>query len=159
VKHRAPIDLGWVAAAFRYDPTTGEVVGPRNARGSVTKYGYRRFHVGGFCLMAHRIAWALHFNEQPPQFIDHINGDKLDNRAQNLRAASRNENARNRKRHANSTTGVKGVYEDKKTGRFRAQIRVGGVLRNIGHFAEKESARAAYALAAQRMHGDFARAD
>ena len=86
---------------------------------------------------------------------DHKNGNGLDNRRMNLRAASHAENARNRKIPKNNKTGAKGVtLED---GRFRAVIRYDKVKYSLGQFGTLKEAAHAYDQAAMRLHGDFAR--
>lgn len=90
--------------------------------------------------------------------VDHINGDKLDNRKANLRACTHEENMRNRKRHKNNRSGFKGVYKD---GRvlcgWRAQIRVNKRKLTLGVFPTPEVAHAAYCEAALKHHKHFAR--
>src|SRR5262245_47586099 len=54
---------------------------------------------GNRLLLGHRIAWKLFSHEEPPEHIDHIDGDPMNNRIANLRAATRHENLRNAKRH------------------------------------------------------------
>lgn len=107
---------------------------------------------------AHRVAWAIHFGEWPAQEIDHINGNQSDNRIDNLRAASPNENAWNRGPSAINTSGVKGVNWHKKQKRWVARITYAGKRHNLGSFHAISDAAAAYAEAAARLHGEFARA-
>ncbi len=90
--------------------------------------------------------------------IDHINGDKLDNRRCNLRFATRQQNRHNCSRYSNSTTGIKGVaLRKKKTRPFQAHICVEGKKIHLGYFPTIESASEAYNHAAIRLHGSFAR--
>ena len=87
---------------------------------------------------------------------DHISGDTLDNRRENLRIATNAENCRNKKMHRNNAVGLKGV-NILPSGRFRAQIMVNGKKLRIGTFDSPEEAHAAYCQAAKVHHGDFAR--
>lgn len=93
------------------------------------------------------------------QEIDHINGWGLDNRRQNLRAASRTENSRNTrpKRTKDRSSRFKGVHWNKKDRRWVAQIanREGKTL-HLGHFKSEEDAARIYDLAAREYHGEFA---
>jgi hypothetical protein len=57
----------------------------------------------------HRVCWAMHYGTEPSEFIDHINGDKGDNRLENLRIVSARGNARNRKRISRNKSGYNGV--------------------------------------------------
>lgn len=95
------------------------------------------------------------------QVVDHINGDKLDNRKANLRACSHAENLRNRKRNRNNRTGFKGVYFDASNGGarqpWRAEIRVDRRRVRLGRFSTPEMAHEAYCHAAAKLHGEFAR--
>lgn len=88
---------------------------------------------------------------------DHIDLDALNNRRKNLRLATRQQNAANRGRFVNCTSGFKGVYFDKKLYRWRAMIKVDGIKRHIGHFDTPEEAHAAYCKAAEKYFGEFAR--
>lgn len=89
--------------------------------------------------------------------VDHIDGNGLNNRQENLRPATRSENLRNTRISRRSTTGCKGVMVHKKSGRFRAQIQINGVVRHLGYFSTKEAAAAAYAEASAQLHGSFGR--
>ena len=91
----------------------------------------------------------------PGDFVDHRNGDTLDNRRQNLRLFNASENARNRRIGRNNTSGYKGVYRSR--GKFRAQIRADGRQHFIGMFADPVSAARAYNAKALEMHGEYAR--
>ena len=72
--------------------------------------------------------------------LDHINGDRLDNRIENLRPVTRQENLKNQKRSIANTSGVTGVYWDRETGKWRALIRIGGKVKTIGRFLSFEEA-------------------
>jgi len=91
--------------------------------------------------------------------IDHINGNGLDNRTENLRTCSHAENMRNRKRHKNNKSGYKGVYRDCRRERlqWRAQIRFEGKKLSIGSYETPEEAHKAYMIEAKNLHKEFAR--
>jgi hypothetical protein len=108
-------------------------------------------------VLAHRLAWYFVFGEFPEQHIDHINGDKTDNRIQNLRLANPAQNSWNMRKSVRNTSGFKGVSWDEKNRLWCAQIQTHGKNKKLGRFSTKELAHAAYIDAAKKLHGDFAR--
>jgi hypothetical protein len=107
--------------------------------------------VNGRTYIAHRLAWALHYGEEPSLEIDHINGERSDNRIANLRLATRGENCKNVK--------AAGVRFEADRGKWLARICVDYKQMNLGRFATEQEARAAYAAAKVRYFGEFARAE
>ena len=81
---------------------------------AINNKGYKIVGFKGTNYLVHRVAWFLAKGEQPPKEIDHINNDKLDNRIENLRGVTRNQNQHNSKIYKNNKSGVKGVYWLKK---------------------------------------------
>jgi len=88
--------------------------------------------------------------------IDHLNGNGLDNRRENLRACTISENARNRGKDRDNSTGYKGVSWHKQDQKYHAQIRVSGRKIYLGSYADPEEAARAYDKAAKELHGEFA---
>jgi len=88
---------------------------------------------------------------------DHINGDKLDNRRENLRICTRAENSRNKRKRAHNTSGYKGVYWYKQDKKWEAQIEIEGKNIHLGYFEDLLNAARAYDAAAIKLHGSFAR--
>ena len=82
---------------------------------------------------AHRVAWALHYGEWPKDQIDHINGNRSDNRVENLRDVRRKVNMRNQKRRRTNKSGYAGVAQ-RKNGKWRATIWDKGKSNNLGTF-------------------------
>ncbi|QMV33173.1 hypothetical protein 23F_00011 [Ralstonia phage Gerry] len=89
--------------------------------------------------------------------VDHKNGNRLDNSRENLRRCIIAENVRNRKMHAGKSTGFKGVYAHRSGGNFHARITFDGRARYLGTFETPELAHEFYCLAADMLHGEFAR--
>jgi len=87
--------------------------------------------------------------------VDHINGNKLDNRKQNLRFCSNSQNAANAKLNLRNKSGHKGVYWFKSANRWRAEIKVLGKKKYLGTFTEVDRAAAAYNTAAEKYFGEF----
>lgn len=87
---------------------------------------------------------------------DHINGDKLDNRKENLRAATIVQNSGNSKKRAGLSE-YKGVSFFKPRGYWRARITIDGRCTLIGYFRSQEEAHKAYCIAADKVFGAYAR--
>lgn len=116
--------------------------------------GYILISVFGRRYRAHRLAWAIVHGSWPTLEIDHINGDRSDNRLENLREATRAENSRN----ARGKRGyLKGATYNKKAGRWQAQIMKDGRTTFLGHYDTPEQAHEAYKQNARNFHGEFAR--
>lgn len=139
-----------------YDSETGEFYRLKIDAPNLTRYvgieatnissnGYGSVTVKNVNFSAHKIAWFLYHNEIPDFHIDHINGDKLDNRICNLRKSNPLSNQRNRKKNVNNSTGVNGVYVSR--GKYRARIKIKGVLVHLGTYDTLEEAKEARLLA------------
>lgn len=89
--------------------------------------------------------------------VDHINGEGLDNRRCNLRAATRAQNARNSHVSNANTSGYKGVSWDKRDRKWQAFIAVNGLRHFLGRFACPTAASLAYARASRELHKEFGR--
>lgn len=117
-------------------------------RGSTKVYARRQ--TGRKTEMLHRLIT----NVEPGNYVDHINGDGLDNRRSNLRVCSTAENARNRGASKANTSGFKGVHRNRR--RWRAVITVDYNYKHLGTFDTPEDAAKAYDAAAKELHGEFA---
>jgi hypothetical protein len=104
---------------------------------------------------AHRVIWAIVHGVWPTGEVDHKNGIRTDNRLENLRLCTSQENAWNR-RACGGAVGLKGVYL-RESGKYRAQIHSQGRFFHLGTFETPEEAHAAYCAAANTMFGEFAR--
>lgn len=89
--------------------------------------------------------------------VDHVDGDGLDNRRGNLRAATQSQNNLNRRIGKNNRSGYKGVLWFPRTGRWQAVIKVNRSRRHLGYFSTPKEAHEAYCAAAKELHGEFAR--
>jgi len=97
-------------------------------------------------------------NARPGQFVDHINGDGLDNRISNLRICTQQQNNFNaRPRRDNKYSKYKGVRFVKAISKWLAAIKVDGVEIRLGYFAEEVEAHNAYKEASKEYHGVFGR--
>lgn len=120
-----------------------------------TVYAYRKVSIAkkAVTVRLHRVIICAPDGTQ----VDHINGNGLDNRRQNLRLATAVDNMRNQGRRADNKSGFKGVDWVKRKRKWRATIRFGGRKKLLGLFETPQSAHEAYAEAAQRLFGAFAR--
>jgi hypothetical protein len=157
-----------VRAQLDYDPETGVFrrkvrSSARNANvGSVAGStasinGYVYISLDSRMRLAHRLAWLHFYGEEPPYCLDHINGDRSDNRIANLRSATWTQNARNSAKPRTNTSGFKGVCWCKKSHRWLAHIRINKRSKYLGSFETPEAAHAAYAKASEKYFGSFAR--
>lgn len=104
---------------------------------------YRRITVRRKRYKAHRVIYLLQTGAWPPDKIDHQNGDGADNRWENLRAATPEENSRNQRKSCTNMSGQTGVYWHKHHGKWAAQIMVHRRNIHLGYFTSKGDAVAA----------------
>ena len=137
---------------FTYNPESGEIrwrkplancVKEGDIAGGVNNEGYINIKLHCVSYKAHRIAWALHYGEEPNLYIDHKNGDRSDNRIANLRLVTKGENNYNSKLHKHNVAGHRGVNYHKGNKKWRARIKLNGKDFTIGYFDCKEDAIAA----------------
>jgi len=103
--------------------------------------------------LAHRAAWLIETGELP-EVVDHINGDRKDNRISNLRAATVQQNVANRSHKPKSSSGYFGVTKKRK--KWEAKIKHKGKDKYLGVYDTPEDAAKAYDIAAISMNGEFA---
>jgi len=89
--------------------------------------------------------------------VDHINGNKLDNRRSNLRICTVSQNGANRDKQKNNSSGFKGVFWNKRDNKWLAQIRVQRKQIYLGQYVDKELAAHAYNSAVQQYYGKYGR--
>jgi hypothetical protein len=136
---------------LRYDPETGVLFWRKRDDSTASGKRFNKLRAGkkaltarqnGYCVglvyrrnvSAHRVTWAIYHGEWPNGEIDHINGDRADNRISNLRDVSRVENARNQKRPVSNTSGVVGVCWNAGVGKWQASIFGGQKIKYLGVF-------------------------
>lgn len=114
--------------------------------------GYATTRTNGNRIFMHRLILGA----KKGQIVDHINGDRLDNRKRNLRICTTGENLANQsKPYPSSTSGLRGVSFNKEKKRWVAQICLLSKNTFIGYFDSKEEAHSAYKKASKKAHGKF----
>ena len=151
------LDSTYLREVLDYNPETGifywKFGNKRNTKanqiaGSIHPEGYRFIWIKDKHHRAHRLAWLYVFNEFPILQIDHINGNKDDNRIVNLRQATHSENQQNK--HSS-----KGYSWHKRKQRWEAYIRISGKKLTLGYFENENDAKLARATAKQEHHPFF----
>ena len=104
---------------------------------------------------AHRLAWKIYYGEDPPDIIDHIDGDGSNNKIENLRAATIFQNGWNAKKSSRNKSGYKGVSFNTQRNKWRAAIHVNKKTILIGYYSTPQEASEAYQKASAAYHGEF----
>ncbi len=127
----------------------GDVAGTKDSNGYlVVAYKRKRYY-------CHRLAWTYIYGDVP-NIIDHIDGDKSNNKINNLRNSTYTENARNQKISKNNISGIKSVGWVKSRNKWVVKLRVNGKQKFIGHFDDLELAELVAIEARIKYHGEFA---
>ncbi len=133
--------------SIRGDRKVGDKMGYTDNR------GYISFRIGGVTHKAHRLAWLYEYGSWPKNQIDHINGDKSDNRIINLRDVTNSENCQNRRnKNITSISGYTGVTKSHLSNNWTANIGVNGARKYLGTFETPEAASEAYLDAKKELH-------
>jgi hypothetical protein len=123
--------------------------------GTISTSGYRVICIFYHLLSAHRIIWAMANNEWAEENIDHIDRDTSNNRIDNLRLATKQQNAANAAPSGGSSK-YRGVSKMADSGKWRAYISKDGKQKYLGTFLDEKQAAAAYDTHAKRLFGEFA---
>lgn len=150
---------------LEYDSVTGKffrkktIGGQRKGSlaGKLDKDGYRVIKIKGRIYRAHRLAWFYLKRVWPKKHLDHINNVRDDNRIENLREATIQENACNKKMYASNKSGIKGVCYDPKKKKWVMQIRILNGKRLVKRFRLLSEAEEAIKKAREELHGEFAK--
>lgn len=153
------ISAEYAKSVLSYDPVTGEFVWVKGRNrgkvaGVITQAGYRIITVARKIYLASRLAWLVSTGEWPECFIDHINGNKDDNRLNNLRNISRRGNVENQRKamNRNKSSGLLGVSKGAKDNKWKAKIHSHGCDYQLGRYDTKEEAHLAYVIAKRLLH-------
>lgn len=117
------------------------------------KHGYRSIVIDGVAYKEHRLAWLYVYGHWPDNILDHINGDRADNRISNIRLATRKLNAENRRNPITGhSTGFMGVVWRGRLKKYEARIHVDKKYVYLGLYDTPEAAHAAYLCAKRAEH-------
>lgn len=124
--------------------------------GCKNSHGYSVVRVDGVLYGAHRIVFLMHHGYLP-KYIDHADGNRLNNRIENLRAANACENGYNKPAQSNNKSGCKGVRWQKQIKHWCVEIQVNKVKKYLGIYKDLELADLVAQEARDLYHGKFAR--
>ena len=159
-------DIDYLRSCFLYEPRTGRLFWkhrPDKLKNWNVRYagreagwmgsdGYLYVEVNERRSTVHRVCWRLVFGDDCDVEIDHVDGNRTNNKLENLRAATKGQNRQNSRARGQWP---KGVHRNAH-GRFTAQIKQNGVNTYLGVYATPEEAHAAYSVEAARRFGAFA---
>jgi hypothetical protein len=129
---------------LEYQPDSGIILKDGRPTGTIGVGGYVVLRVNGKVCYAHRLAWKLYYGSEP-KTIDHINGDRSDNRIENLRDVSQSVNMQN-------TVHGKGCHFHKPSKSWKSSIMLKGKQIHLGYFPDSESATECYLFAKAFFH-------
>lgn len=115
---------------------------------------YRMIGLMGKNYMAHRLIFMFHHGYFPKE-VDHIDGNKMNNRIENLRPATHAENLKNQKLRYDNKTGVKNVAWVNREQKWRVKVTVNGKEKHIGYFKDRDLANLAAIKACNLYHKEF----
>ena len=157
------------SSIFSYDPETGDIYRKLKTSNAIAVglvsngengAGYSRVFLFGKRVYIHRLVWLLHHGHWPEKQIDHIDGNRSNNRITNLRDVDHKINAQNMSRpQSNNTAGFLGVSYDKSREKYVARISIGprgnAYNKYLGRYETAEEAHAAYTIAKSKLHSGY----
>ena len=156
---RKPIDVDELKKTFRINNGKLERIDLRRTDGKWKVVDNKKNHTGGYCKVGfngrpisyHVIIWILSTGKDIPKGyeLDHINGDRIDNRIENLRLVNRRGNAQNMKVHRNGQ--IVGSSFHKTIGKYQTNILIGKKLIYIGYYDTEEDGGKAYEIACKHI--------
>jgi HNH endonuclease/AP2 domain len=168
VKRRSRLTRTRLRELLDYNKETGEFrwrkrdikgIRPDLSAGTIrSPQGYRYIKIDGRVYSEHQLAWFYMKGRWGKPAIDHRDRDPSNNQWNNLRRATLSQNAANRPRPRNNTSGYKGACLCRESGKWRASIKRNGKMIHLGRFETPQAAHEAYCTAARKLFGKFARA-
>lgn len=155
-------DVSTLYEFFKFDFENGQIWRIKDYRGKPTntiawhlsQTGYACVILNNKVYFAHRLMWKAYYKEEPPEIIDHINEDKLDNRISNLQKSNRADN-KTRSSKVRNLSGFRGVYKRSDRDAYEVRVSLNYKLReslgvkdiHVGYYIDLLEAAAAYNLA------------
>ena len=124
--------------------------------GSLHHSGYLFIQINSKTYLAHRVIFLYHHGFLP-QYIDHIDGNKSNNKIENLREATRHQNSFNTKLYKTNTSGIKGVNWSKSAKKWEVRVQINNKRKCFGIYENNELAELVAIEARNKYHGNFAR--
>lgn len=165
VREDEPLTQDRLKSRLTYDPQTGvlrrrsDLTGRFKGKGKpvgALSHGYLTTRIDGKIYPVARLAWLYMTGMRPDGVIDHINGDRQDNRWDNLRCVSQQVNTENQRRaRSDNLTGFLGVthaWRVNKSNPYAAAIYTNGQAKHLGYFSTPEKAHEAYLSAKRHIH-------
>ena len=152
---------------IKYNKETGEIIwintiSPKNkyrigkTAGVINNRGYLTIQFNNKPYQAHRLIWWYVYGEEAPSDIDHIDGNRSNNKLSNLRLANKQQNQANARLRRDNSSGYRGIIWNKREQKFIANIRIDGVLHYLGRFDTAIEGHKAYKKAAKKAWGKYA---
>jgi|TARA_R110002074_G_scaffold385163_1_gene566161 hypothetical protein len=167
IKKVTPKVLEYVHSRFQYDSDLGRLISKIDSgngiyrhkkgeiiKGEITTAGYRRIAFGKYKMREHRLIYLM-CHGFLPAMLDHVDGDKLNNKIENLRACSNSQNQFNSKVPRNNTTGFKGILFNKKENRYFGRVRVSGKQYNTKRTKSLTEAVLLLRNLRENLHGEY----
>jgi hypothetical protein len=158
------VPISALCEKLSYDPDTGHFIWKNTTQWTKAGHragtfcnGYVKISINRVIIPAHRIAMAMTNGFWPFGEIDHINGDRSDNRLCNLREVTHQQNCMNRSKASNNKSGYVGVSWHEVGQKWQAHLSIGRKSIYLGLFEDPEKAHEAYKEAAQKAYGVFAK--
>jgi len=142
-----------IAGAFTWRVKPCSNIQEGSIAGTLRRDGYSQIQIDGHLVQTHRLVWYYCYGHWPVGVIDHINGDRNDNRISNLRDTTASGNNQNRRTAIhNKSTGLLGASFVKRKGKYQAQIKINGKQFGLGLYKTAEEAHQVYLKAKREYH-------
>lgn len=124
--------------------------------GGIAKDGYKAFWFMGKRLLVHRAIFLMNYGYLP-KYLDHIDGNRLNNHIENLREATSQQNSFNRTKPCTNTSGVKGVTWHKKAKKWQVHLMIGQKIKYFGLYYSIDYAKFVADAMRYKYHKEFAK--